>query len=268
MTASDKLFLVSSIYGIPVNISNVEQAVTEVETLINLHQHHHVVFFEGNLFKLSLFSEELRNIIANASLVYPDGISVASIAQSHIKRPVSRVSGPSFLLQACEYGVKHQWRHFFLGGAEGVAEKMVRNLQEKYPKMQVAGYYSPPFREMTEEEEKDLKKMIEDSHPDLLWVGLGGPKQEFWIRKHLNKINVPVMLGVGAAFDFHSGNRPWAPPFIRKIGAEWIYRNITGGKNIIKRTREGCLIVLYHVLKNKIESLFHKAEPCTKRAPY
>lgn len=89
-----------------------------------------------------------------------------------------------------------------------------------------------PFGELTAEEERQIKQMIEESHTDLLWVALGGPKQEFWMRKYLHEINVPVMLGVGAAFDFHSGNRPWAPPVIRKIGAEWLYRTVTEGKNI------------------------------------
>lgn len=89
--------------------------------------------------------------------------------------------------------------------------------------------------------------MIEESHTDLLWVALGGPKQEFWMRKYLHEINVPVMLGVGAAFDFHSGNRPWAPPVIRKIGAEWLYRTVTGGKKTSLRNIK-CIFQLIFIL--------------------
>ncbi|MPM98338.1 UDP-N-acetyl-D-mannosaminuronic acid transferase [bioreactor metagenome] len=88
---------------------------------------------------------------------------------------------------------------------------------------------------MTAEEEDALKKLIEDSRADLLWVGLGGPKQEFWMNEHLGKIDVPVMLGVGAAFDFHTQFRPWAPAWVRKIGMEWLFRMATGGKRTCHR---------------------------------
>ena len=102
--------------------------------------------------------------------------------------------------------------------------------------MRVAGTYSPPFRPLTEEEDLDVKKRIEESSADVLWVGLGAPKQELWITEHLDRIRVPLMLGVGAAFDFHSGTKPWAPKLIRVIGLEWAWRMfITGGPRIFQR---------------------------------
>lgn len=231
----DKLFQTCSVHEIPVNISNKEQALVEVERLIDLHQHHYVCFFEGNLFARSLREKDVREVVSNASLIYPDGIIIAKEMEWKLKEKVSRVSGPSFLLDACEYGLQHQWRHFFYGGADGVAQKLVSNLKEKYPEIQIAGFYTPPFRELTEEEEVHIKHEIEDNHTDILWVGLGGPKQEFWMKKHLDRINVPIMLGVGAAFDFHSGNRPWAPPTIRKMGGEWLYRTFRGGRKTFIR---------------------------------
>ena len=264
---SNGLFHACSIHGIPVNISNMEQALIEVETLIKLQQHHYVCFFEGNLFARSIREKEVHDVISAASLVYPDGIIIAKELEWNTKKKASRVSGPAFLLKACEYGIKHNWRHFFLGGEDGVAQKIAMNLLKKYPDLEIAGYYTPPFRELNEEEELQIKHEIENNHTDLLWVGLGGPKQEFWMRKHLNTINVPVMLGVGAAFDFHSGNRPWAPPIIRKMGFEWLYRMLRGGKRTFLRNVK-CLNSLFNVLLNdKFSSYRNKTMEIIIRPP-
>ncbi|MCQ2352898.1 MAG: WecB/TagA/CpsF family glycosyltransferase [Victivallaceae bacterium] len=185
----------------------------------------------------------------------------------NLRRPVSRVSGPSFMLHACEYGVARQWRHFFLGGGDGVVQKLADNLKSKNPGMIVAGCYTPPFRDLTEEEELQVKTMIENSHADLLWVGLGGPKQEFWMKKHLNNINVPVMLGVGAAFDFHSGRRQWAPRFVRKWGAEWVYRTFCGGRRIFMRNMKAIPLLCFCVLFDYVACLFRPAGKIVARVP-
>ena len=168
MTEQNKLFQAGLVHGIPVNISNMEQALVELETLISFREHHYVCFFEGNLFVRSLHEKNVHDVIAGAKEL-----------GWNIKQPIHRVSGPSFILRACEYGEKRKWRHFFLGGANGVAQKLAENLKSKYPEMLVAGCYTPPFGELTAEEERQIKQMIEESHTDLLWVALGGPKQEF-----------------------------------------------------------------------------------------
>ena len=121
-------------------------------------------------------------------------------------------------------------------------------LREKMPDLLVAGTYSPPFRPLAREEEMEVKNRIEESGADILWVGLGAPKQEKWMAEHIEKISVPLMLGVGAAFDFHSGNRKWAPAWIRKIGMEWFYRMLTGGRRVFFRNAKfesafTCLII-------------------------
>ena len=236
------------------NISTPEQALVEVETLVNLKQPHYVCFFEGNLFARALRERDVHDVISQAALIYPDGIIISKEMKWKLKKKVSRVSGPSFLLNTCEYGLKQHWRHFFIGGADGVAERLVCNLRERFPGIQIAGFYTPPFRELTEEEELQIKNTIEDNHADLLWVGLGGPKQEFWMKNHLGKINVPVMLGIGAAFDFHSGNRSWAPPFIREIGLEWLYRLLTNWNKMFIRVFKAIYVLLPVLIIDYIKS--------------
>ncbi len=223
------------LFGVEVNASNPLQALSELETLLEHDQPAFVCFLEGNLLSRLPADEALRKVLHQASLVYPDGVAVLKALQWNCQLPAERVSGPGMLLKACQYGIDKGWRHYFYGGAEGVAEKLAERLCTQFPGLQIAGKYSPPFRELTDEEEREVKERIEASGATLLWVGLGGPKQEFWMARHLNKIKVPIMLGVGAAFDFHSGARPWAPKWMRKLGLEWLFRMLSGGKNTFRR---------------------------------
>jgi N-acetylglucosaminyldiphosphoundecaprenol N-acetyl-beta-D-mannosaminyltransferase len=144
--------------------------------------------------------------------------------------------GPVFLLHACNFGQSYGWRHFFYGGAPGVPEKLAATLQKHFPRLQVAGCWSPPFRPLTPQEESSVKCMIETAQTDVLWVALGSPHQELWAFDHVPALNVPFIFPVGAAFDFHAGIRPWAPKLIRELGMEWLFQAFTGGKRMFVRT--------------------------------
>jgi N-acetylglucosaminyldiphosphoundecaprenol N-acetyl-beta-D-mannosaminyltransferase len=192
-------------------------------------------FCEANLLSSARRSEQVQEALTGAKLVLPDGIAVLYLARLNGIAAPERIPGPNFMLAACEYGLERGWRHFFYGGAQGVPERMAETLACRYPGLKVAGTWSPPFRELTEEEEEQTKAMIESAGTDLLWIGLGSPKQELWMARRSGRIDVPIMLGVGAAFDFHSGNLPWAPPLVRKLGMEWAYRMLTGGRQTLLR---------------------------------
>lgn len=204
-------------------------------------------FCEANLLSLSIRDAKVRQVLGGATGVFADGVSLEWLARIRGQRLPSRVPGPSFLLAACDRGRAFGWRHFFLGGAPGVPEALARRLEDRYPGLHVCGSESPPFRPMTDKESRDLTARIEDSRADLLWVGLGGPKQEFWMAANVGRIRVPVMLGVGAAFDFHSGNRPWAPSWVRKAGMEWAYRASTGGWPTFRRNVRCVSAVAWHL---------------------
>ena len=197
--------------------------------------HHYVCFCESNLFVHAHNKPQVAAAVRGAALVLPDGISLTLAARLLAGRLIERVPGPSFLPAACEHGIDKGWRHYFLGGAQGVAERLAGALSARFPGLQVVGTHSPPFRPMTLEEDQSLVREIERARPHFLWVGLGAPKQELWMAEHVGKIDVPVMLGVGAAFDFHSGSAPWAPKWIRDAGIEWAYRAVTGGRRVFFR---------------------------------
>jgi N-acetylglucosaminyldiphosphoundecaprenol N-acetyl-beta-D-mannosaminyltransferase len=165
------------------------------------------------------FAEYLRK--ARFSLCDGMGVVIAGLARGH---RIPRFNGPVLMERCCEYGVSRGWRHFFYGGRPGVGNLLAEKLSERFPGLIVAGVYSPPFRATPFEEDSSVLETIQQTRPDIIWVGLGILKQEQWIAAHLSKLNVPWFVGVGAAFDFHAGTAAWAPRWVRSIGFEWLYR--------------------------------------------
>lgn len=195
---------------------------------------------------------KLKSAHEKASLILPDGAGITAGGLLLGERFPDRLPGPLVMLKYCQYGVKKGRRHFFYGGAKGVAERMKEKLCEQIPGLKVVGTYCPPFRPLTVEEEVDVKERVEQSGANVLWVGIGAPKQEKWMADHLGKIHVPLMLGVGAAFDFHSGNKKRAPVWIQKIGLEWMYRMFTGGRRIFIRNAKYDPMFAWMILKQAI----------------
>ncbi|MBR4901411.1 MAG: WecB/TagA/CpsF family glycosyltransferase [Victivallales bacterium] len=230
------MFTTVQVLDLKINVSSLGQAVDEVQSLIDSGEKHYVCFIEGNLLH-NYFSrpKEIAEILNAASLSYPDGASTAKFASIAAGHPVERVTGPSFFIRACEEGIKRDWKHYFYGGAEGVAEQLADTMRERFPGIQIVGVKCPPFRPPTDEEINSLADELREKKVDLLWVALGGPRQEKWMHQYLGRIPVPVMFGVGAAFDFHTENQSWAPPLIRKIKMEWLWRAVTGGRRVFLR---------------------------------
>jgi N-acetylglucosaminyldiphosphoundecaprenol N-acetyl-beta-D-mannosaminyltransferase len=215
-------------------------------------KNHYVCFCEAHLCVRATKEADICNVLDKASLVLPDGVAMTLGSRLMGHRLPDRLPGPLVMLEYCKYGVSKGRKHFFYGGGEGIADKVSQKLKEKIPGLNVVGTFPPPFRPLTDEEEIDVKRMIEENGAEVLWVSLGAPKQERWMAEHFGKINVPLMLGVGAAFDFHSGNRKWAPVWIRKIGLEWMYRMFTGGKRVFLRNAKYDMLIMWVLAKQTI----------------
>ena len=171
----------------------------------------------------ALKHRDFRQYISDATLSLCDGIGVV-IAGRAGGKIIQRFTGPLLVKKSAEFGQNNGWRHFFCGGKNGVAEKMSENLKKSFPGMTIAGTYSPPFRELSESEEREMIDQINAAKPDIVWVGLGILKQEAWISRYKNRLVAPWLIGVGAAFDFHAGTAKWAPAWVRNLGLEWLYR--------------------------------------------
>jgi polysaccharide deacetylase family protein (PEP-CTERM system associated) len=184
----------------------------------------YIVFTPPHSVALCGADGELRSATNQAGLVLPDGVGIILAARLLHYHHRGRVTGPTTMLKLCDWGRQYQYRHFFYGGADGVAEAMAQRLCRKYPGLQVSGTYCPPFRPLAPQEDQAVVERINATQSDIVWVGLGSPKQEKWMSEHLGEIHATALIGVGAAFDFHSGRKPWAPAPIRKAGLEWAYR--------------------------------------------
>jgi len=224
-----------SVCGLNIDRLTMHEALEQLDALVAANQSSYICFCEGSLLASVDRDPSLADVLNNAGMLLPDGIAVSMLTRI-ARHPVpQRIPGPQFLPAACEFGLAKGYRHFFYGGEPGVAELLASHLATLFPGLQVVGTRSPPFRLLTHDEEKEERKVIEAARPHLLWVALGSPKQERWVSEHAQALNVPVLLAVGAAFDFHSGNRPWAPRWVRAIGMEWLFRMISGGPRTMRR---------------------------------
>lgn len=176
-----------------------------------------------------------RRILNQALLCTPDGMPMVWMGHLHGHREMSRVYGPDLMLDVCEWSQKNPCRHFFFGGAPGVAEKLRDSLTKRFPGLQVSGCYTPPFRALNAGEELQLQEMVRAAQPDILWVGLSTPKQEKFMVEFLPRLDVTLMVGVGAAFDFHSGRVKQAPRWMQRSGLEWFYRLCQEPRRLARR---------------------------------
>jgi N-acetylglucosaminyldiphosphoundecaprenol N-acetyl-beta-D-mannosaminyltransferase len=193
----------------------------------------------------------LADVINNAGLATPDGMPLVWLGKLY-KQTIGRVYGPDLMLALCEQGQQVPYRHFFYGGAPGVPDALANSLRSRFPGLQVAGAYSPPFRSLTEAEERDVATTINTSDPDIVWVGLGTPKQDYWVARFRPLLSAPVLIAVGAAFDFHSGRVRQAPRWMQRSGLEWLFRLSQDPRRLWKRYVLGNPRFVYLVLKQFI----------------
>jgi len=189
-----------------------------------------------------------------AGMVTPDGMPVVWLARCKGFRDIERTYGPDLMLDVCNHGQDLGLRHFFYGGNEDTLQKLEQKLLENYPKMLVAGKYAPPFQQVGQKESGEIIDRINNSAADIVWVGLGSAKQDFWMQIHRPLLNAPVIVGAGAAFDFCSGVKPQAPRWMQACGLEWFFRLCCEPGRLWKRYLIGNSLFLIYV----IQDLFKK----------
>jgi N-acetylglucosaminyldiphosphoundecaprenol N-acetyl-beta-D-mannosaminyltransferase len=167
---------------------------------------------------------QFRQILNGADLVAPDGVPLVWFGRLSGHRHMQRVYGPGLMLAVCELSARLGLRHFFYGGEPGVAEDLAGRLTARFPGFRVAGTECPPFRPLSPSELQATAARINNSHADIVWVGLSTPKQEHWIAQARGLLKVGVLLSVGAAFNFHTERLVQAPAWVQRLGMEWLFR--------------------------------------------
>lgn len=177
---------------------------------------------------------EYRKVQNGGIMAIPDGGPLSSVGQKRGFKNMKRTTGPSLMGEIFKISAAKRYRHYFYGSTDETLEKLYAVLTETYPGIQIAGMYSPPFRPMTEEEDKEIVERINETKPDFVWVGLGAPKQEKWMAAHQGRVN-GLMIGVGAGFDYYAGNIERAPEWMQKSNLEWVYRLLQDPRRLFGR---------------------------------
>ena len=167
-------------------------------------------------------------------MAIPDGGPLSTVGRRRGCKNMARTTGPSLMGEIFKISAKKGYRHYFYGSKQETLELLEKKLKEHYPGIKIAGMYSPPFRPLTEEEDKAIIERINETNPDFVWIGLGAPKQEKWMAAHQGKID-GLMLGVGAGFDYYAENIKRAPMWMQKHNLEWVYRLVQDPKRLFKR---------------------------------
>lgn len=169
--------------------------------------------------------ETFRAVLNDAILTTPDGMPMVWMGKLQGERTIARVYGPDLVLNLCDHSRAENFSHFFYGGGPGVSEDLALRLRARFPNLNVAGTFAPPFRSLNSDELVDLQRQVAATRPDFFWVGLSTPKQECFMASHLNLLpEAKIMIGVGAAFDLLTGRVRQAPPWMQGAGLEWLYR--------------------------------------------
>ncbi|HAT4199479.1 TPA: WecB/TagA/CpsF family glycosyltransferase [Clostridium perfringens] len=180
--------------------------------------------------------KEFQDVYKNADLILTDGMPLIWISKIKGNPIKEKISGSDFFPKLCERAAEKGYSIFLLGAAEGVATKAAKNLKEKYEGLNIVGTYSPSYGfEKKDDEIKMIIEMINKAKPDILAVGLGAPKQEKFLHKYRNDLNVPISLAIGASIDFEAGNINRAPRWMQNCGLEWFYRLCKEPKRMFKR---------------------------------
>lgn len=201
----------------------VPEAITQTTDFILSNKSGYIVFCTVSTVLSARERADVMEAIRDAFLIAPDGMPLVWIGRRFHDGAVERVYGPDFLLSFIE-ATGPRFRHYFYGGGSGTAEAMVSRLQNKFPALQVAGWHTPPSKvDPTSPDQHEVAR-INQAGADIVWVGLGHPKQELWMKANRLGLEAPVLAGVGAAFDFHSGNKKEAPRWMKDRGLQWVHR--------------------------------------------
>jgi N-acetylglucosaminyldiphosphoundecaprenol N-acetyl-beta-D-mannosaminyltransferase len=236
------------ILTVGISAVTLDQAINTIAEWIARRQQHYVNVCTTQTLLECYDSPALSAIVNQAGLATPDGMPLVWLGRLD-KQRVERVYGPDLMLAMCDQGQDRGYRHFFYGGDAGVPELLAEKLRMRYPRLQIAGTYSPPFRALTVDEEQSVAAMINESNADIVWVGLGTPRQDYWVARFRPLLHAPVLIPVGAAFDFHAGRVKQAPHWMQRSGLEWLFRLLQEPKRLWKRYILGNPRFVYLVLR-------------------
>jgi N-acetylglucosaminyldiphosphoundecaprenol N-acetyl-beta-D-mannosaminyltransferase len=226
----------TEVLGAPVHIIDVENVLRLMEQWIRERDRPHWIAVTGSHGALEAYKHpDFRAVLRTADLSVPDGRWAARVAAKKMSRATHQVRGADLLSAFCELSRQKGYTNYFYGDTDETLALASDRLRQKHPGVKIVGAYSPPFRQLTPDEDTKIVEMINQANPDVLWVALGLPKQERWIVAHRDSLKTPVIVAIGAAIKFHSGKVVPAPRWASRAGLEWFWRLLHEPRTVWRR---------------------------------
>ncbi|MGV4791982.1 WecB/TagA/CpsF family glycosyltransferase [Rhizobium sp. F40D2] len=225
----------TNVLGVRVSAVNLTSATGFIQKAIEDGRKEYVCVRDAHGIVRCQDDPELRSIHNRAFLVTPDGMPLVWALRKAGHAESDRVYGPDLMLSVFDAGSTKGLRHFLYGATAETLEQLQAHLLAKFPQAQIVGSYAPPFRKLSTQEETDIADQLNRSGADIIWVGLSSPKQELWMAHMRDRLEASMLIGVGAAFDFHAGLKRQAPRFIQRSGFEWAFRLLCEPRRLWRR---------------------------------
>ena len=213
-----------NVLGVRVHALNIPGILDEIDRFLRAGHKGYITVTGVHGIMESRKSTLVKQSHNGSFLTVPDGMPLVWLGKLKGYKNTDRCYGPDLLLAVLDHSKDKGYKHFFYGGSTGVADTLKVRMEEQFSGVQIVGTYTPPFRSLNQDEENEFIKRISELQPDIVWVGLSTPRQEMFMHEYITRLDTKLMIGVGAAFDFHSGRIKQAPYWIQRSGFEWLYR--------------------------------------------
>jgi N-acetylglucosaminyldiphosphoundecaprenol N-acetyl-beta-D-mannosaminyltransferase len=247
------------ILGIQVRTINYDQTCDRILTWAHAKQSCYIIAANVHVVMTAVWQPDYRQVVNQAALVTPDGMPLVWALRRLGWSTATRVYGPDLMLECCQRAAQEQVPIYLYGGTDTMLQKLQKNLLARFPTLQITGTHAPPFRELTDEETAADIDRIHQSGAAIVFVALGCPKQEIWMAQHQDKLQA-VMIGVGAAFGFHSGMVSQSPRWMMNLGLEWLYRLAVEPRRLWKRYLINnpvfAILLAYQLFQSKFNAKF------------
>ena len=235
-----------------INVTDMDKTIAYITENLNALRGNYICVANVHTTVMAFRDEEYRKVQNSSAMALPDGQPLSIVSRRRGYAQAGRVPGPDLMPAILDLSQQKGYTHFFYGSTESTLKQLEKVIMTRYPGLKIAGMYAPPFRDLTQEEDDEVVRRINDSGADFIWVALGAPKQEKWMYEHRNRVN-GLMLGVGAAFDFIAGTVKRAPMWMQKLCMEWVFRIMQDPRRLIPRYLNTNFAFLYYVHKESRE---------------
>lgn len=234
-----------------INVTGMQETLDYIEEQIDALRGRYICVSNVHTTVMAYEDEHYRSVQNSAAMALPDGAPLSKYSRIKGYRDAQRVTGPDLMTALFRISGQKGYRHFFYGSTQQTLDDMRASLQRDYPDMVIAGMVAPPFRPLTENEDREVIRQINDAAADFIWVGLGAPRQEEWMYDHRGKLNA-VSVGVGAGFDYMAGHIRRAPRIMQVLCLEWLYRLMQDPRRLWKRYVVTNTKFVWYILRERL----------------